>query len=130
MRSLEHATIIKPSDPRAFRSLAALYAEQARFPQALEILNTLQSLGPLNGSDHLIFGNVLLQLGDTSDAQSHLLQSLQQTPENPPVYLDLYNVYMKLNQPANALAILEQYLNRFPDDPGRDAAIERANKLR
>lgn len=130
MRSLEHATIIKPSDPRAFRSLAGLYADQARFPQALEILNTLQSLGPLTGSDHLIFGNVLLQLGDTSDAQAHLVQSLQQTPENPQVYLDLYNVYMKLNQPANALAILEQYLNRFPDDPGRDAAIERANKLR
>jgi tetratricopeptide (TPR) repeat protein len=130
MRTLERATILSSSDPRAFRALAQLYADQGRFTQALEVLNNLLSLGTLNGADHLIFGNVLLQLGDNSDAQVHFVQSLQQAPENPQVYLQLYNVYMNLNQAANALAILDQYLNRFPEDPGRDSAIERAKKLR
>ena len=130
MRTLERATILNPSDPRASRALAQLYLDQGRFQQALEVLNNLQSRGTLNGADHLIFGNALLHLGDTSDAQAHFLQSLQQAPENPQVYFQLYTVYMKLNQPANALAILDQYLDRFPEDAGRDYAVERANKLR
>jgi VWFA-related protein len=130
IRTLEHATILNSSDQRAFRALAQLYADQGRFTQALEVLNNLQSLGMLSGADHLIFGNVLLQLGDTSDAQVHFLQSLHQAPENPQVYFQLYKVYMNLNQPANALAILDQYLDRFPEDAGRDYAVERANKLR
>jgi VWFA-related protein len=130
IRTLEHATILKPSDPRAFRALAGLYADQGRLPQALEALNKVQSLGTLNGADHLIFGNVLMQLGDNSDAQIHLVQALQQAPENPQIYLQLYNVYMKLNQPANALSIRDQYLNRFPDDAGRDFTVEPSDKRR
>jgi hypothetical protein len=37
---------------------------------------------------------------------------------------------MSLNQPTEALAILDQYLKRFPEDARRDFAVERANKLR
>jgi len=37
---------------------------------------------------------------------------------------------MKLNKPREALANLEEYLKRFPDDPTRDLAVEATTKLR
>lgn len=130
MRALEHATILNSSDPRGFRELAGLYVTQGRFQQALDVLNKVQSLNALNGADHLAFGTALMELGDPSDAQAHFTESLKLAPGNPQIYLRLYNVDMNQNRPGDALAILEDYLNRFPDDPGRAAAIERTDKLR
>jgi VWFA-related protein len=130
LRTLEHATILNRSDPRAFRRLADLWASQGRFQQALETLNKLQSLGPLNGADHLVFGTALMGIGDASDALAHFAQSLKLAPENPKIYLQMYNAYMKLNQPADGLSILDEYLKRFRDDEGHDFAVERANELR
>src|SRR6185295_18977995 len=127
---LEHATILNSSEPRAFRALAELRVAQRRFQQAMEALNKLQSLGPLNGADHLVFGAALLELGDAGDALAHFMQSLKLAADNPQIYLQIYSAYMSLNQPTEALAILDEYLKRFPEDPRRDFAVERANKLR
>jgi Ca-activated chloride channel family protein len=130
IRALEHATILNSSDVRAFRALAGLYAGQGRFPQALEALNKVQSIGVLDGDDHLVFGTCLLQLGDATDALSHFSQALSFSPDNPQIYLQMTTAYVNLNQPAKALEILDQYLERFPDDTGHEAAVERAKKLR
>jgi VWFA-related protein len=130
VRALEHATILNSSDPRAFRALAGLYAGLGRFSQALEALNKVQSLGELNGDDHLVFGSALLGLGDSADALTHFLQSTKLSPDNPQTYLQMNTAYMNLNQPARALEALNQYLERFPDDARHDEAVERANKLR
>jgi tetratricopeptide (TPR) repeat protein len=130
MRALEHATILNSSDVRAFRALAGLYASQGRFPQALEALNKVQSIGVLNGDDHLVFGSALLALGDATDALTHFSQALSFTPDNPQIYLQMSTAYTNLNQPAKVLEVLDQYLERFPDDSGHDAAVERAKKLR
>jgi len=44
--------------------------------------------------------------------------------------MDVQAVYLKPNKRQEALNILDRYLQRSPDDPNRELAIERARKLR
>jgi Ca-activated chloride channel family protein len=130
IQALQRAARLNESDPRAFRSLGKIYVLTGDYRKAFEALNNLQSVTVLTGEDHFLFGLTLLELNDAGAAQSHLIESVLLTPDYPPAYLQLSAAYMKLNKPQDALATLEDYLKRFPDDPEHASAVERANKLR
>jgi len=126
----EYASKLKPSDPRAFLALAKLQAQEKELRKASEALNQPQKLNALNGPERYLFAAVLFELGDSAGAERQCAEAIALMPDNPQPYLLAYSVYLKRNKRQEALNILDRYLQRFPDDPNRELAIERARKLR
>ncbi len=130
IEAAEKAASLDPSDTRVMRLLANLYGANKQFSKVVGALTKLRSLATLSGADHFSFGNALLEMADPAEAQTHFVQAISLTPDNPLAYLQLYSTDMKLEKPSDALSILDAYLRLFPKDQNHDLAAERAKRLR
>ncbi len=85
----------------------------------------------LGADDRYYLGIAFENLGNAGAAQQQFATSASLLPgRNPQVYLHLYNMYLKMNRPDDALATLEDFLRYFPNDPNRKTVEDHIKKLR
>jgi predicted Zn-dependent protease len=69
-------------------------------------------------------GEVLFRQGRYSEAVKYLKIAKEKNSDEPLFYKFLGNVLLKTGRKSEAINLMEEYLNRFPDDPG-NAALRR-----
>lgn len=131
IQTLETASALKPAEPRPLSELGRLYWEAEQFQKTVEILTKLIALGKMGPIDSYHMGSALYRLNRLDKAEQHLLAAINTGNDTDPApFLQLHNVFMKMNQPTPALAVLEDYLKLFTSDPGHAAMSERAGQIR
>jgi Tfp pilus assembly protein PilF len=131
IREFELASSLKPSEPRAFRLLGELYWETQKYEDVVLSFTKLAQLGKMLPRDHYYIGSALYRLNRLDPAEEQLLQAINEGNDaDPEPFLQLHNVFMKKRQPDRGLAVLEDYLKTFPNDPNHAAMEERDKALR
>ena len=98
--------------------LGATYAESGDFPKATETLRQLIADHPDSPSAHLALGTVLARQGESAsaDAIAEFREAVRLDPEAAPARLTLAGVLLDHKNYSDALAVLQEYLERHPDD--------------
>ncbi len=127
---LTNAATQPTTDNRLYGALGSVYVADKQFQMAVETFRKSEQLSPLSAADRFYLGTAFYNLGDFSAAQEQFAESIALFAGNPQPYLQMYSAYIKLNKPADALAILDEYLKRFSGDRNYETALGRANNLR
>jgi len=129
--TLEHAAAMNPSDARPLRVLSDLYLQQKEYQKTVDSLLKVSTLGSLNAADRTHLGMAFENLSNPAAAQQQFATAISQAPgTNPQAYLHLHNMYIKMNQLPEGIAVLEDFVRLFPNDPNRKMAEDRIKKLR
>jgi tetratricopeptide (TPR) repeat protein len=99
-----------PGDPRLLRELASLYREQARYPEAAELLEQILVVNP---RDHEVLTDlawVRMQLGDLDAAVNAADAALEVRPDYPDAMLTLGDALSRSGQRHQAAAVYEKLL--------------------
>lgn len=131
IQTLERAAALKPGEARPLSALGELYWETEKYQKAVDSLSKLVQLGKMRARDHYHMGSALYRLNRLDDAEEHLLAAINTGNDTDPApFLQLHNVFMKMNEPVRGLAVLEDYVKLFPGDPNHAAMTERARQMR
>lgn len=131
IQTYQRAAAIRPAETRPLSALGELYVDQQKFDKAVEVLSKMGDLGKLEARDQYYLGFAQYRLDHLDEAVEHLLAAINLGKDTDPApFLQLHNVFMKGRDGARALAVLEDYLKLFPNDPNRAAMEERAKQLR
>jgi Flp pilus assembly protein TadD len=95
---------------KAFMTLKQPKASQTAFNRAI-------SLMPDNVEAHLLLGDLLMQLGDFSGAQSHYTKVMDLSPQNLDVHIKAAHAYTLQANPGAALATLKKIATKYYDNP-------------
>lgn len=94
----------------------ALESRAGDFPAALALVARLRRAYPtLNVADQVV-GDIKLNSGDLNGAIASY-QAAQRISFDRSVAMRLSNAYVRMNRPPNAIAILQAYLKKEPNDP-------------
>ncbi len=115
-RHLSEVLAQRPRDPAAHYVLAAAQSRSGAFSEALETLNALAALGPLNANALALRGEVYEHLGQAGLALQDLALALKKTPDNPSLWARQSGLYAKQAQPEEALQAIEQAIALRPQD--------------
>ena len=128
--TLEHAVTMNTTDPRPLRVLAELYIQQKQYQKTVDVLAKVGNLSSLNADDRYHLGVAFEGLGNAAAAQQQLQLAISLAPDRiPPAYLHLHNVDIQLNKVPEGIAVLEDFLRLFPNDPNRKVVEDRIKKL-
>jgi len=114
--SLEKALQIDENLPGACLGLAALYAEQKRYPEAEKQLLRARMLKPDDWRVHYQLGELYWRAGEWIKAEESLRRGGQLHREFPRLYLLLMNVLALEEKYPEALAEMDRFLVMFPQD--------------
>jgi tetratricopeptide (TPR) repeat protein len=129
--TLEHAVTMNAADTRPLRVLGELYLQQKQFQKAVDSLVKVGTLGSLNSDDRYHLGVAFVGLDNAAAAQQQFSTAISLAPgKNPQAYLQLHNVDLKLNQLPEGIAVLDDFIRLFPNDPNHKMAEDRVKKLR
>jgi tetratricopeptide (TPR) repeat protein len=129
--TLDHAVTMNPGDARPLRVLSEIYLQQKQFQKTVDSLVKVGTMGSLNADDRFHLGVAFDGLNNPSAAQQQFSVSISLAPgKNPQAYLLLHNEDAKMNQLPEAIAVLEDFVRLFPNDPNRKMAEDRIKKLR
>ncbi len=131
MATLERASALRPEEPRPLSELGELYVVAEKFDKAAVSLLKLVELGKPNVLDRYHLGSAMYRLNRLNEAEEHLLIAINEGNDtDPSPFLQLHNVFMKKNEPLRGLAVLEDYLKLFPNDPNQAAMADRVKQIR
>jgi tetratricopeptide (TPR) repeat protein len=129
IRTLSRAVELNPAASEALSALGRLWVESKEFQKAVDTLSRI-AVTSLTAEDHYNLGVSYLRLDNPEAAQENLLAAIGLAPgKNPPAYVELANAYGRNNNPAAALASLEDYLQLFPNDRNHKLIEDAARKL-
>jgi len=117
----------KDGTPYAYLGFAYLKAKD--FPKAKDAFQNSVRLSDSNWFSQFWLGDLLLKQKNFEDAYPHLLRASQLNPEEPEVYLVLYNDLVLLDRREEALAKIDEFLTRFPKNPVAEKAREKRDAL-
>jgi predicted Zn-dependent protease len=103
-----------PADAGLQHELGALYASIGRIPQAADALARAVELAPEEPSYAFAYGELLYRMGRTDDALPHL----ERGSSLPECLLILAGAQERLGRGEDALATLETYVEKKPEDEG------------
>lgn len=130
IQSFEKAAALKPAERRPLSLLGELYDEALKFQRAVDVLSRLAALGALEARDEYFLGVAHYRLDQMNPALDHLLAAINKGNDTDPApFLQLHNVFVKMKD-SRALAVLEDYLKLFPNDPNHAQMEERAKQMR
>jgi len=124
-----NAIAIDDKNGDSYTALGYVYLKQNDFGKAKESLQKAVQLSDTNWFSQLWYGKLLLDQKDAEGAYPHLLRAAQLKPEVPEADLLLYNALLLLRHPREALARIDDFLARFPNNPFVDKAREKRDAL-
>jgi tetratricopeptide (TPR) repeat protein len=124
-----NAIAIDDKDGDSYTALGYVYLKQNEFGKAKEPLQKAVQLSDTNWFSQLWYGKLLLDQKDAEGAYPHLLRAAQLKPEVPEADLLLYNALLLLRHPREALARIDDFLARFPNNPFVDKARAKRDAL-
>jgi len=108
---------LDPTDSKAERDLADLYAGARKFNEAAQIYTTLVDHSPNDASLHYLLGRTLLQQKKFTDAQSELAKAVQLKPDFGEAYGDLAVAANNNKEYPLALKALDMRAKYLPENP-------------
>lgn len=120
------ALALQPRNVRAMNNLGNALARLGLGDEALQILQTALRLQPDRAETHNNIAWIHAARGDFQSAEMHLRQALAGAPDSIEILLNLGEVYVRLNQPADARAALD----RAVDLAVSRGAVEQAEAIR
>jgi tetratricopeptide (TPR) repeat protein len=106
----------RPDYAPAYRVRAMLYMELGEAARALEDLETYHRMGFGDARSRLARAQCLLKAGRWEEAAEHFQALLDADPNCDDAVLGLGLAHLRLHHLEEALALLERYLDRHPDD--------------
>lgn len=125
---LETAWRKDPAQVSAGMSLARLYAQQNRVPQALALVRDMVRRYPDNPALHHQLGDMLLRGGKTAEARQSYEQALSLSPKLPVSRLQLARLDIDSNQIAAAEQRLGELLRDTPKNVDAMAEMARVSE--
>jgi tetratricopeptide (TPR) repeat protein len=114
--ALERALMLNPDDPEANYSLGMVYAQQNDADQAYLYLQKAITLRPAYPEALNNLGILYLRTHHPAEAVESFEQSIRVAPEYDQAYLNLSRVYSIQGDREKAKAVLQQLLQRQPDN--------------
>ena len=99
-----------------YNNLGKNVMELGRYQEALEDFQKAAQLLPYNPEIHNNIASALGNLGRYPEAEVEFKRSLELEPNLPDAYQNLAHLYSLLGQNDKAIATLQAYLQRHPDD--------------
>jgi len=115
---------LAPSDSKAYFNLANLMLLNSKLPQAEEYLQQGFRLQPESAFGLFVQGSVFERSGKLPNAESSLRRALEIDRNLARAHLELVNVYLMQQRPADAVAELRMFLQAAPADPFAPKARE------
>ncbi len=125
---LETAWRKDPGQVSAGMSLAQLYAQQNRLPQALALVRDMVKRYPDNPTLHHQLGDMLLRSGKTAEARQAYEKALSLNPKLPASRLQLARMDIDANQVAAAEQRLSALLRDTPKNSDAMAEMARVSE--
>jgi tetratricopeptide (TPR) repeat protein len=83
---------------------------------AFQALARFQQLEPNSARNHVLLADIYEQLERFDDAAAECQQALALAPQDPAAMLGLASAYLNNNNPAGAMKVAEEALERTPED--------------
>jgi tetratricopeptide (TPR) repeat protein len=128
-QSANNALDIDGTNADSYVALGYVYMKEKDTAKATEALQKAVRLSDSNWFSQLWLGKLLLDEKQAQDAYPHLLRASELKPDLPTVYLLLYNDLLGLDRAKDALAKLDEFLDRFPDNPMAEKARAKRQSL-
>lgn len=125
----ERAVAIDGKNARSYTSLGYVFLKEKNLSKAKQAFEHAVRLSDTDWFSEFWVGQILLVEKDPKDAYPHLLRASQLHPQLPDVYVLLYNDLLMLGRGKEALAQLDQFLKRFPQNPLAEKAREKRKEL-
>lgn len=113
----ERAVAIDGTSAASYSSLGYVCLKEKNLPKAKEAFEHAVRLPGSGWFSQFWLGRILLGQKNPKAAYPHLLRAAQVHPEMPDVYVFLYDDLLMLGRRQEALAQLDAFLKRFPNDP-------------
>jgi tetratricopeptide (TPR) repeat protein len=113
----QNAISIDDKDAAPYAYLGFVYLKKKDIPKAMKALQDSVRLSDSNFFSQFWLGDLLFKQKNFEEAYPHLQRAWQLNPDEPRVYLVLYNDLVMLDRRREALARIDEFLARFPNDP-------------
>lgn len=127
----ERAVEIDGNSAAAYSYLGFAYLKEKEFPKAESAFQNAVRLSDSDWFSQFWLGELLLKQKNPKGAYPHLLRASTLNPGMRDVFVLLYDDLLKLGRRKEALAELDDFLARFPNDPlAKKARVERNHLAR
>ncbi len=120
---------LAPGDSKAYFNMANLMLLTGKLQDAERFLQDGFRTQPDSAFGFFVQGSVLERNGKLPDAERALQRALELDPKLTRPHLELVNLYLRQERPADAIAELHKFLQVAPTDPLAPKAREVLNKL-
>ena len=114
--ALERARGISPDFPGVSYTLGVLYYQERRYAEAESLFQAMVVRGERDAQVLRILGLCQEAQGKMGQALEHYQEALQADPDDRENYLNLIQFLISLEEPEQALTVLDQWLVRHPTD--------------
>ena len=128
-QAADKALDIDGTNADSYVAVGYVYMKEQDTAKATDALQKAVRLSDSNWFSQLWLGKLLLDQKEVQDAYPHLLRASELKPDLPSVYLFLYNDLLMLKRPKDALAKLDEFLERFPDHSMAEKARAKRQSL-
>ncbi len=115
---------IYPSEERLIFLAGTAYSKLGEWENSIKYYERAIAINPKNVLALNQYALVLLCKGELSKAIESYEHSIEIDPNIPDTYLNMAFAYEKFGQPDSAKAMFEEFIKKFPDNPGVDIAKE------
>ncbi len=122
--SLTRALALQPDDPEVNYSLGMLFAQQNQMPRASDYLQRAIELRPDYAEALNNLGIVFVRQQDFPNAEEQFKSGIRVAPDFDQSYLNLARLYVMRSDKEKAREVLQQLLQRQPDNAGAKEAME------
>lgn len=119
-RAFQKALEIDPKLPEVAYYLGFISSAQGRDEEGLQFLLQAKSLRPEDWRVNFELGQVYLRMGEWAVAEQCLRQAASEPRDSPRLYLLIINALARQEKLPEALAAMNDYLERFPKDKFAD----------
>jgi tetratricopeptide (TPR) repeat protein len=118
---------VEPHAPEVLGRLALTAVELEEFEEAVDVMRRYLEIQPEDGSAYDLLGVALEGVGDLAGAEDAYRRCLDLYPTYASAHLNLADLYVKTDRPAEARSILESFLER---SPGHEEALRMLHDIR
>ena len=115
---------IYPTEEKLIFMAGTAYSKLGDWENSIKYYERAIAINPRNVLALNQYALVLLCKGELSKAIESYEHSIEIDPNIPDTYLNMAFAYEKFGQPESAKAMFEEFIQKFPDNPGVDIAKE------
>ncbi len=115
---------IYPTEEKLIFMAGTAYSKLGDWENSIKYYERAIAINPRNVLALNQYALVLLCKGELSKAIESYEHSIEIDPNIPDTYLNMAFAYEKFGQPDSAKAMFEEFIQKFPDNPGVDIAKE------